>query len=262
MDLSEKLAYLKTLVKLLEECADLISSRLGRPLYLVEEDKSRFRYANPDSRYFQALKAIRLVSLLNASIHLFKHGHFHEMLILLRSLYESDSQIEFVQEAHVFGVQTLDQPKIVEEFFKRDLQTAKDLLENPRKDTRVPKKKIRAAIARMSKSIANAERVRRIAEIMEDAYSAYVHGEYPTIMELYEGGAERFRLRGMFNTPKKEVYLWQMASAIMNAMNSFIVVLRNFDLTQRADYVLAMRKELEGSELYKYKDENREVKPR
>lgn len=243
--------YLEGLLKILETSAHTFSQKLGSPKYINETGKQRFEYDSLDSLHFQTLKAIRLVSLLNGAMHLWKVGHFHEMAIILRCIYESVFDIDFIQEAHETGKPTEHQQKMIDLFRKRTIKTGAELMAEPNKFESVPRKKVRASMGRAAAPFENPERVQRLHEVMEDVFSAYVHGEYPTIMEYYEGGTERFRLTGMFDTKKKHPYLWQYTSALMNCMNAFIIVARNMQLKELADEIQKERKLLEGSKIYK-----------
>src|SRR5215510_5681532 len=148
MDLSEKITFLRSCIALLESAVAKLNAKIGKPLFIAEKERPRFKYPDQNSNLFQVLKAIRLVSLLNASIHLFKRGHFHEMAILFRAVHESISEIDFVQEVHEKGTKNQDQQRIIDLFFERDIMTADEAMNNPRKVKKVPKKKVRASIAR------------------------------------------------------------------------------------------------------------------
>ncbi len=57
-----------------------------------------FRYEAPDVRHFCLLKAVRALSALNAAIELARKGYTQEIAVLMRTLIECTTHIEFVLE--------------------------------------------------------------------------------------------------------------------------------------------------------------------
>src|SRR5215831_12262415 len=88
-DLEEKLEPLERLVR-------LFAASLGEPTLRKTDDGRGFRYEAPDARHFCLLKAVRAVSALNAAIELARKGYTQEVAVLIRTLVECTTHIEFV----------------------------------------------------------------------------------------------------------------------------------------------------------------------
>jgi hypothetical protein len=72
------------------------------------------------------------------------------------------------------------------------------------------------------------------------AYSNYVHGKYPEIMDLYGGLPGRFHLRGMSDTPKDAENVEILGTFIVSATQCAIQVIQRLKLSPliNADPVL------------------------
>jgi hypothetical protein len=82
----------------LERVVSLFAAFLGAPTLRKIDDDRGFRYEAPDVRHFCLLKAIRAVSALNAAIELARKGYTQEISVLMRTLLECTTHIEFVLE--------------------------------------------------------------------------------------------------------------------------------------------------------------------
>ncbi len=96
MDIELPLQALQNRVNTLEKVVQFIAVTLGEPgLRQINSDRG-FRYKKPDIRHFCVLKAVRVVSALNASIVLAREGYTQEIAVLMRTLAEFTTHIEFV----------------------------------------------------------------------------------------------------------------------------------------------------------------------
>ncbi|MBI1909654.1 MAG: hypothetical protein HYS22_05745 [Deltaproteobacteria bacterium] len=251
----EKLAYQLECIQILEKAAHRFAVVIGKPLSLEERGKERFRYANPDSRHFQALKAVRVISGLYASMALLRVGHTQEVGVLLRTIQEFLEDIQFVQEAHETGQQTVHQQRIIDVFFDSDLKSTEEMLVDDSRVERIPRKKKVASQGRYFEPIENRERTRRVLDAIGNCLSGYVHGDYPQVMELYEanfdGGSERFRMRGMMGTPKVVPYRQNLGCYIHRSFNIFSVVAKVLGLNELSESLVEKRKEFEKTPAYK-----------
>lgn len=255
MNEHKRIQYLAGLISTLEKAANRFATALGKPIALPEAGKERFRYMNPDSRHIQALKAVRVVSTLNACSILLKYGLTQEMGVLFRTLHEFLTDIEFIQEAHVTGTPTSGQQEYINQFFNDDLKTTDEMMELQEKIKYVERKNVIASQARTLGQVENPEKIRRIVGALERGYSAYVHGRYPCIMELYEGnldgGSEGFRMKGMLGTDKLSAFGWTLASFVLKALNTFSLIAHNLKMNELESELIEQRRLLEKSPAYK-----------
>jgi hypothetical protein len=187
-----------------ERLIRLFAASLGSPIFQESEDERAFRYASPDVRHFCLLKAIRALSATTACIELARKGYAQEIAVLIRTLVECTTHIEFVledgdDEKHRAMVQ-----KYVTDFFA-------DQRRNPSAEIRKAQVRQHLVHAALGKSLDAMEGVaetegRRPAERLYSnvyrIYSNFVHAKYPECMDLYGGKLGQFHVRGMSGTIK------------------------------------------------------------
>jgi hypothetical protein len=89
------LGELRSRIEPLERLIQLFADSLEQPkLYRFDSDRG-FRFETPDIRHFCLLKAIRVVSALNPSLELVRGGYTQEFAVLLRTLVECTTHIEY-----------------------------------------------------------------------------------------------------------------------------------------------------------------------
>jgi hypothetical protein len=74
-------------------------------------------------------------------------------------------------------------------------------LGSEQKRVTVSVRKIHATFAKLAADEVNPSDTQEILRTVQQAFSGYVHGAYPHIMELYGGNPPRFHTSGMPNTP-------------------------------------------------------------
>src|SRR5438445_7999092 len=218
---------IKEAIRELEAALSRLVVKVGPPIYIVEADKPRFRYATPDPIKLMVLKAVRVVSGLNAATVLLEAGYVVEMGVLFRTIDDYVDEILFIGEVVETRTATTPQKSFIEAFFEDDTRTTTELLQDPPRRRRVERKKIHASQDRVLGRFVPQRPglVRRMARAIDDVYSGVVHGSLTSIMELYEGGdRERFRVHGMLDTPRIRTYRIELAHYTHRALNTLGVI--------------------------------------
>jgi hypothetical protein len=242
---SERIMNLDELVKLsrsriepLERFVHAFAVSLGQPLYLQRTKEIVFRYAGGDVRHFCLLKAVRVVSALNASLILARTGYSQEMCTLMRTVAEFTTHIEFVTNPNNSEIHQREADAYVKAFFEdsgRD--PAKGI-----KRAQVPQGVVHEAIGKTLDGFNNGTvPAAKLHSNIYRAYSNYVHGKYPEIMDLYGGMPGHFHLRGMNGTPKDVENFEILESFIITATNCMIMMIQRLNLRPiiQADAALA-----------------------
>jgi len=227
------LQALRSRVTVLERVIKLLADSLVRPqLYLYSSDRG-FRYEKPDARHFCLLKGVRVVSALNASLELARLGYTQEIAVLVRTLVECTTHIEYVVDPGNREGHRAEVKRYIDAFFA-------DFRRHPEaeiKKAQVPQGAVHAAIGGTLDRIAEqyGEAVGRIpaANLYSKTYrifSNYVHCKYPEIMDLYGGTAGRFHLSGMSGTAKDCENLAILESFITTASNAFVIMIQGLNL--------------------------------
>lgn len=193
----------------LEKFIHAFSNSLPNPLY-YDSGKQHFgfRYGKPDSRHFCLLKGIRAVSGLNAAIELVRAGYTQEFYVLLRTIDEYKTHIEFVLYArNDDGALTADAEKHVQEYFADYARNSAEDFKRPRLRQDAINKSIGRTMASGVRKIDRSEKFKDVVpeKLLSNIYlnfSNYVHARYPEVMDLFGGSPPRFHLKGMSETPK------------------------------------------------------------
>jgi len=92
-----------------------------------------------------------------------------------------------------------------------------------------------------------------MAATIDIAYSMYVHGEFPSIMEMYGGGDPAgFHVRGMLGTRRIPIYRRELAHYTHRALNTFAgIAMVTYKLRDVGDALIATRRDLEASDAYR-----------
>lgn len=191
-----------------ERLIALLSERLGSPIwYHSGKQHVGFRYLKPDWKHFCLLKAVRAVSGLNACLKLIEGGFSQEICVLLRTIVESTSHIDFVVAGVSDGDLSEEQAKYVNSYFADFKRNEVSDFGRPGIRQQQVHKAVGAEMDLSIKNTAEAQAFARVdsAKLMSNVYltlSNYVHARYPETMDLYGGDPAHFHLAGMRGTPK------------------------------------------------------------
>lgn len=105
-------------VKMLEDVVHFFATSQTPPLmYHSGVIPHGYRYMNPSAETFFAVKGASIVSGLNACLRLAEVGHINEMNVLMRSIVESATHIEYVLVGITEEGLGSAQQRLVEAFF-------------------------------------------------------------------------------------------------------------------------------------------------
>lgn len=252
-DDKEKLQIIKGVVKILDKAVSIFCENIDKPVWVMDNGNIFPRYKSPTSLNFQVLMAVRVVSGINASLCLIEGGYTQETGVIIRTIEEFISKIIFVYEMHAKGVATIEQRKLINEFFNCDVRSLRDIFDGF--DFWVKMDKVFASYARtLSEGTEDKDTssLQKGLRVIYDTYSGYVHGFYPHIMEMYEGGtAARFRTSGMPDTPRVDEMIRAVASSVHRALNTFVLIADGISRIDLRGELIDKRNEFQKSKAYK-----------
>ena len=240
---------LLTYIEPLQKALDVFLSKIDSPEFIKEEKWHGYRYNRPSPRIFQILKCVRIVSGFNAGVHLLSKGFVQEVGVLNRTIFEFLHDIDFIQAGIDTGKFTQSQKEMLDSFFAGEIRSAKDLMDTHKKQPGVSRKKVYAELGRLLKPD-DPDRIQRIVKTLEEAYSGYIHGQYPHIMELYNGYTRTFHTKGMLGTPRIPEHTGELARTLHQALNQFAAIASSWDLQDFAEKLVNARISLETSGVY------------
>lgn len=191
-----------------EEVVSLIASSIEPPIYYHSGKVHRgFIFTKPGAEHFCLLKAARAVSGLNAVIVLCEHGYPQEIAVLIRTIVECTTHIDYVLAGYDENGLKEKQRKYVEQYFadfRRDNVSDFGRLRVRQGDVH---KVVGAHTDKQIRKIESASEFHEVntPELLSNVYltySNYVHCRYPEAMDLYGGVPPHFHMKGMLGTPK------------------------------------------------------------
>jgi hypothetical protein len=237
MNFEAELARLHSRVEPLERFIHLFAASLTQPLfYHSGREHYGFRYGKPDVRHFCLLKAVRAVSALNAALELARSGFAQEIAVLMRTLIECTTHIEFVLSgSQADGTLKPEADKYVKAFFADYRRgDAADIKKAQVRQGLVHEvlggelDRIREENDRAVERASVPAAVRYSNVYLE--FSNYVHAKYPEVMDLYGGIPGHFHVRGMRGTPKDAENLQTLDAFIDTASTTLRLVVNDLKL--------------------------------
>jgi hypothetical protein len=197
-------AALAHALRQLESFYSEMSGAFAPPAFVNEPAYPRFRYRVHTDALACYLKGARLISTLNAAFILYQHAYPQEVGALCRMADDFSNEVMFILLPQAGEEVDEVQRQFLENFFHEELDKPADPLGSEQKRVTVPARKIHAAFAKLASNEINPSDAQEMLRTIHQAFSGYVHGAYPHIMELYGGNPPRFHLSGMPNTPTTE----------------------------------------------------------
>jgi hypothetical protein len=222
----------------LERITRLFTAHLREPTLRKEEDERGFRYEAPDVRHFCLLKAVRALSAFNASIELARKGYVQEIAVLMRTLIECTTHIEFVLELDESEDHRAVVNKYISDFFADHHRSPSAEL----RKAQIAQGKVHATLGRSLDRVAEQfgelegrTPAERLYSSSYRAFSNYVHAKYPECMDLYGGRPGQFHLHGMSGTPKEGENLEMLQTFAGTLETCFVRMLQGLNLRRFVD---------------------------
>jgi hypothetical protein len=198
MDLENRLKNLRIQTEPLERFIHLLANSLDDPELQDKGQVRGFRYIAPGIQHFCLLKAARAVSAFNAAIELCRLGFSQEICVLLRTVVECTSHIDYVLAN--YPAMTEEVKKYVSDYFSDIERSPTPIFKRPH----VRQGAIHDSIGKSLDSVIKTHHAEKYKDVgMSKLYSAvylnlsnYVHCKYPETMDLYGGRPGKFHLRG------------------------------------------------------------------
>jgi len=204
----------KETVPILENALTTLGAQIGEPYFFDDNGYPRFRHKEQSNGLAAYIKAVRIVSALNASLVLLEHGFVQELGVLFRTIDEFIQDIVFLLTPSPDGGLSESHIRFLDEFFQEEFSDPKNPFTSHQKRDRVPRRKVYATLGKTTGGNANPSDVATLHRTLSQAMSGFVHGAYPHVMELYGGNPPHFHLNGMLGTPTHKMW-------IMNARNYY-----------------------------------------
>ncbi len=172
-----------------------------------------FRYTEETIEQAIIQKLARVITGLKSAYILLGHGFFQEQGAIQRMLDEFQQDISFLCLAIFEGETTELHKTYLDALYQEEFNDSEDPVASRKKRPMVPRKKIIAFLARAEakNKVNNPSRSIDLTKTLSKAYSGFVHGASPQIMNTYGGNPPSFHVSGMLGTTHEQAHrddLW------------------------------------------------------
>ena len=177
--------------------------RVPRPQRVPYKDGFVFRYAERTIEQAIIQKLARLISGLHAARILLEDGFFQEQAALQRMLDEFREDVMFLSLAVIRDDVTELHREYLAAFYEEEFDD-EDPLRATQRRPMVSRRHIRAYLSRIEGTEVDPSTRAAVSRTLSKAYSGFVHGASPQIMEMYGGNPATFHVAGMLGTPRED----------------------------------------------------------
>ena len=238
--------YLTETLQRLEHFYTQMDKATGNLLFRNVGPYKQFRHETLTESLACYLKGIKTISTLNACIVLLRHGYTQEVGALCRMADDFCNETFFLlQPQGDSGNFSNDQIRFLENFYQEEFDKPKDPLRSTQKRETVAVKKIHATFGKLASGELNPSDAQELLRTTHQAFSGYVHGAYPHIMEMCGGNPPRYHVSGMLGTPRIEEWRNQLTGYVQRLIIASVFVARKLGVT---DLEVPLRSMLEDFE--------------
>lgn len=215
-------------LSVMEDAFRALEGQMPPPRLVPFKDGFVYRYSEQSAHEALVQKLARIVSGLHAARILLEKGFVQEQGVIQRTLDEFNEDILFL--CHGLGSNKLNalHQEYLSSFYEEEFDNPHDPLASTQKRAMVPRKKIRAYLARLEGIKLDPTRGVEVSRTISKAYSGFVHGASPHIMDMYGGSPPKFHIAGMIGTPRIEEHREDLWNYFYRSILSFIAVAKVF----------------------------------
>lgn len=239
--------YLQQSLQRLEAFYLDMQAATGPLLYRDVGPYRQFRHENTTESLACYLKGVKAVSTLNACVALLRQGFAQEVGALCRMVDDFCNEIFFLLVPQGEEGFSQDQIRFLENFFQEEFETPGDPLRSPQKRDTVSVKKVHATFGKLAQGELNPSDAQELLRTVHQAFSGYVHGAYPHIMEMFGGNPPRFHMSGMLGTPRIEEWRRQLVGYVQRLIIATVFVARKLGVADMEAPIRAFLEEFEAA---------------
>lgn len=204
-----------------------------------------YRFEEQD--IYQALiqKLARVQSAVRAARLLLTHGYVQEQAMLHRVIDETNEDILFLIYAVTNDKITPLHERCLASFWEEEVDESGDPLKSIQKREMVPRKKIRAYIANIEGAALNPSRGIELSRTISKAYSGFIHGASPHIMNSYGGNPPHFHTQGMLGTPRIDEHKNDLWNYVYRSFLSHIMMAKALGAETHVEVLIRHKERIE-----------------
>jgi hypothetical protein len=204
-----------------------------------------FRFKEKDIYQAMIQKLARLQSAIRAARLLLNNGFVQEQAVLHRVIGETNEDIMFLVLAVTNDRITDLHNEYLEAFWEEEIDESGTILASAQKRPMIPRRKIHNYLSNFKVPAFDQSTRKEMARTLHKAYSGFVHGASPHIMDMYGGDPPHFHTNGMLNTPRIEECLDDLWNYVYRSYLSHILVAKALGARTHTDILTGHLKRFE-----------------
>lgn len=203
---------------------DFENSMPSKPQFVQLSFGMAYRFKEKDIYQAMIQKLARVQSSVRAALLLLSHGFVQEQAVLQRTIDETNEDIMFLVYAVTNNSVTELHERFLEAFWEEEIDESGTMIDSRQKRPMIPRKKIHAYLSKIEGLDLDSSTHQEVARTISKAYSGFVHGASPQIMDMYGGNPPRFHTNGMLGTPRMKEHADDLWNYVYRSFISHIAV--------------------------------------
>lgn len=203
---------------------DFENSMPSKPQFVQLSFGMAWRFKEKDIYQAMIQKLARVQSSVRAALLLLNHGFVQEQAALQRTIDETNEDIIFLVNAVTNDTITELHERFLEAFWEEEIDESGTMIASSQKRPMIPRKKIQAYLAGIEGLDIDASTHQKVTRTISKAYSGFVHGASPHIMDMYGGNPPHFHTKGMLGTPRMREHADDLWNYVYRSFISHIAV--------------------------------------
>ncbi|NOY73279.1 MAG: hypothetical protein GXP14_13090 [Gammaproteobacteria bacterium] len=224
----------------MEKAVHYLVKHVQPPVKMPFNDGFVFRYKEETILQAIVQKLARMVTCLHSAKALMECGLFQDQAALQRMLDEFQEDILFLSYGLINEVLPLHKEYLIE-FYKEEFDNQESVLKSKQKRGMASRRGIRAYISKIEENKLDPSTGVELSRTLNKAYSGFIHGASPQIMDMFGGVKPHFHVSGMRCTPREQEYQDDILNYFYRGILSFGFSAKAFDNQQLFDDVIKFR---------------------
>jgi hypothetical protein len=203
---------------------DFENSMPSKPQFVKLSFGMAFRFKEKDIYQAMIQKLARVQSSVRAACLLLSNGFVQEQAILQRTIDETNEDIMFLVYAVTNDTITDLHKRFLEAFWEEEIDESGTMMASKQNRHMIPRKKIQAYLANIEGVNFDSGTAKNAARTISKAYSGFVHGASPHVMDMWGGNPPHFHTNGMLGTPRMEEHSDDLWNYVYRSYLSHIAV--------------------------------------
>lgn len=233
------------LLRVMELALDKLASRVPPPQPApFGRNRFVFRYKERTAQQAIVQKLARIITGLRAALLLLRHGLLQEQAVIERVLDELCEDVLFLSYGVLKG-ETETHKSFLAAFYEEEFDNAESAVDSTQKRATVPRRKIQAYLARVEGIIGNPSDNQEVSRTLSKAFSGFVHGASPQIMDMFIGNPPHFHVHGMLGTFRMREYEHDIWNYFDRGIATFAVAAGAFRDPELLGYLASQKRNFE-----------------